>query len=59
MTNTWRLTMVIAPTMNFELIATLNQPTHELHVSLYPDYFKEYNFEDMREFFKKAVESIS
>ncbi|WP_284638273.1 GNAT family N-acetyltransferase [Paenibacillus silviterrae] len=47
--------MVIVPTMNFELIATLNQPAHELHVSLYPDYFKQYDFEAMREFFKKAV----
>jgi len=45
--------MKISGTTDFELIARLNKPIHDLHVSLYPEYFTEYNFEAIRDSFKR------
>ncbi len=47
--------MKISQTADFELLASLNKPIHELHVSLYPEHFTEYNFETIRDSFKQAV----
>ena len=41
--------------MDYELIARLNKPILELHASLYPQYFTEYNFEATRDSFKQWV----
>ncbi|MEW9502412.1 GNAT family N-acetyltransferase [Jeotgalibacillus marinus] len=44
--------MKISPTTNVELIAKLNKHVHDLHSNLYPKYFKEYNYENVKEAFK-------
>lgn len=51
--------MKITRTTDFELLARLNKPIHDLHVSLYPEYFMEYNFEAMRDSFKQWVTNES
>jgi ribosomal protein S18 acetylase RimI-like enzyme len=48
--------MNIKQTYDYELIAKLNKSIHDWHFNLYPKYFKEYNFEASREFFKEAIE---
>jgi diamine N-acetyltransferase len=45
--------MKIETTKNFELLAKLSKTIHDLHVDLYPEEFKEYNFGAMRNFFEK------
>jgi diamine N-acetyltransferase len=45
----------ISQTNNYETVAKLNKCVHELHVSLYPKYFKEYNYENIKEFFKRII----
>lgn len=47
--------MQIDQTFESEVIAALNKHVHEVHVSLYPDYFKEYQFESVNDFFKKVI----
>ncbi|WP_010096571.1 GNAT family N-acetyltransferase [Ornithinibacillus scapharcae] len=44
--------MKIYQTKDAELIAKLNQSVHELHVSLYPSYFKDYHAEKVKTFFE-------
>jgi ribosomal protein S18 acetylase RimI-like enzyme len=45
----------ISRTKNYELIAKLNKPVHDLHFSLYPKYFNEYNYEEIKDAFKKLM----
>lgn len=45
----------ISRTNNFELVAKLNKYVHDLHVNLYPEYFKEYNYDEIKEFFQKII----
>jgi diamine N-acetyltransferase len=47
--------MKIIETTDYEAIARLNQSVQTLHSSLYPEYFKEYNYEDIEEFFKGLI----
>ncbi|WP_123040548.1 GNAT family N-acetyltransferase [Cohnella candidum] len=47
--------MQIIQTSESEVVAHLNKEVHDLHVSLYPAYFKEYHFETVNEFFKNAM----
>lgn len=49
--------MNIEQTKNYELIAKLNKPVHDLHCSLYPKYFREYNFEDVKDLFKQLMKN--
>jgi ribosomal protein S18 acetylase RimI-like enzyme len=42
-------------TIDFELVAKLNKPVHDLHHQLYPTYFKKYDYESMKEFFKSVI----
>lgn len=49
--------MKIGQTKNFELVAKLNKPVHDLHYSLYPKYFNEYNYEEIKEVFKKLMKN--
>lgn len=51
--------MQIIQTTYSEVIARLNKNVHDLHVSLYPHYFKDYQFETANEFFKTAIENPS
>jgi ribosomal protein S18 acetylase RimI-like enzyme len=53
------MVMNITRSTDFELIARLNKPIHELHASLYPQYFTEYNFEAIRDSFEKLVQTDS
>ena len=48
--------MKISRTNNFELVATLNKYVHDLHVNLYPQYFKEYNYVEIKNFFQKIID---
>jgi len=45
----------ISQTNSYQTIARLNKSVHELHVSLYPKYFKKYNYESIREFFRRII----
>ena len=47
--------MKITRTIDYELIARLNKPILELHASLYPQHFTEYNFEATQDSFKQWV----
>ena len=51
--------MKISQTRNFNLIAKLNKYVHELHSNLYPKYFKEYNYENVKDVFKSLVNNES
>lgn len=48
--------MHIHQTNDFELVAKLNKTVHDLHANLYPEYFKEYNFEGIKAFFQKNID---
>lgn len=47
--------MNISQTKNHHHIAKLNKSVHNLHVHLYPDFFKPYNYKVMSEFFHQAM----
>ncbi|KPV43077.1 GNAT family N-acetyltransferase [Alicyclobacillus ferrooxydans] len=47
--------MQITRTTDFELLARLNKPIQDLHVSLHPEFFNEYNLETVREVFRHWV----
>lgn len=49
--------MKIIRTTDFELVAKLNKPIHDLHVSLYPEHFTEYSFEAMRDAFERFMQN--
>jgi ribosomal protein S18 acetylase RimI-like enzyme len=45
----------IIQTSDHEVVALLNKDVHDLHVSLYPEYFKEYNYEAMNDFYQQIM----
>ncbi|QJD83207.1 GNAT family N-acetyltransferase [Cohnella herbarum] len=45
----------IIQTTDHELIARLNKDVHDLHVSLYPEYFKPYNYAAMNDFYQHIM----
>jgi len=47
--------MKIIRTTDYETIAKLNQSVHDLHYELYPKYFKQYDYEAIKEFFKGII----
>lgn len=47
--------MDICRTTDYETLAKLNKPIQDLHASLYPDRFREYNFEAARDTFAECV----
>lgn len=49
--------MKIRQTKDFELVAKLNKPVHDLHFTLYPKHFNKYNYEEIKEVFKKLIEN--
>ncbi|MET3321504.1 UNVERIFIED_ORG: ribosomal protein S18 acetylase RimI-like enzyme [Peribacillus simplex] len=51
--------MKISQTRNFKLVAKLNKYVHDLHSNLYPKYFKEYNYENVKEVFKSLINNES
>jgi ribosomal protein S18 acetylase RimI-like enzyme len=42
-------------TDDYELVARLNKYVHDLHANLYPDYFKPYNFQEVKAFFQGII----
>ncbi|WHX68246.1 GNAT family N-acetyltransferase [Peribacillus frigoritolerans] len=51
--------MNISQTRNYNSVAKLNKYVHDLHSNLYPKYFKEYNFENVKEVFKSLINNES
>lgn len=51
--------MIISQTTDFDTIARLNQSVQVTHSALYPEYFKEYNYEAIKEFFKEKINKPS
>ena len=51
--------MKISQTRNFKSVAKLNKYVHDLHSNLYPKYFKEYNYENVKEVFKSLINNES
>lgn len=51
--------MNISQTRNYKSVAKLNKYVHDLHSNLYPKYFKEYNFENVKEVFKSLINNES
>ncbi|MEK3886378.1 GNAT family N-acetyltransferase [Bacillus sp. FSL K6-3431] len=49
--------MEISQTYDHELIANLNKHVHDLHSTLYPPYFKEYNYEEIKEAYKELMKN--
>lgn len=49
--------MYVSQSRDHEVIAKLNRNVHNLHAKLYPKYFKEYNYNAMKETFKNLVEN--
>ncbi|WP_226666414.1 GNAT family N-acetyltransferase [Metabacillus litoralis] len=47
--------MKISITKDFDVIARLNKPVHDLHCELYPNYFNKFNNNEMKEVFKKLM----
>ncbi|MCZ0703867.1 ribosomal protein S18 acetylase RimI-like enzyme [Natronobacillus azotifigens] len=48
-------TIKVKQTNDYELIAKLNKPVHDLHCALYPERFNTYNFEEMQVLFKELM----
>lgn len=48
--------MKITETKDYETIAILNKGVQELHAELYPESFKEYEYEAIKEFFQKVID---
>ncbi|WP_047985643.1 GNAT family N-acetyltransferase [Ornithinibacillus californiensis] len=48
--------MKVYQTTDAELITNLNKDVHDLHVNLYPEYFKPYNSEEIQSFFQGLVD---
>ncbi|MBD8499284.1 GNAT family N-acetyltransferase [Paenibacillus arenosi] len=47
--------MEVIQTYDYELISKLNEEVQGLHRQLYPEYFKEYNYEEVKQFFKQVM----
>ncbi|KZZ83868.1 GNAT family N-acetyltransferase [Bacillus sp. SJS] len=49
--------MNITRTKDFELVAKLNRYVHDVHTALYPEYFKAYDYSEIRSFFQRIIET--
>jgi diamine N-acetyltransferase len=47
--------MNIYRTMDHETVAVLNEAVQNVHVEAYPEYFKEYQYDEINEFFMKIM----
>lgn len=47
--------MRISLTKDYELVAKLNKYVQDLHTHLFPENFKEYNFVEVKNFFKETM----
>lgn len=48
--------MEISRTNDYEIVARLNKYVHDLHVNLYPEYFKPYDFGEIKTFFQGIID---
>ncbi|HEY4552567.1 MAG TPA: GNAT family N-acetyltransferase [Bacillaceae bacterium] len=48
--------MEVRMTRDHELVANLNKPVHDLHVKLYPEFFKDYDLDCMKTVFQGLME---
>ncbi|QDP41151.1 GNAT family N-acetyltransferase [Radiobacillus deserti] len=48
--------MKVKQTKDYELLAKLNKPVHDLHHSLYPEYFEEYDYDVIKDTFKNQID---
>lgn len=48
--------MKVIRTNDSSIIARLNEPVQELHFKMYPDKFKEYDFESVNDYFKDIID---
>lgn len=48
--------MRVYQTKDPELVAKLNEPVHQLHVERYPELFKPYDFEEVKNFFSGIID---
>ncbi|TCP29727.1 ribosomal protein S18 acetylase RimI-like enzyme [Scopulibacillus darangshiensis] len=51
--------MRIKETKDYDVIAKLNRHVQDLHVALYPEIFRPYNYETMKIFFKNKINKPS
>ncbi|WP_244152630.1 GNAT family N-acetyltransferase [Paenibacillus lactis] len=49
------LNMEVVRSTDSSTIARLNKAVHDLHYSLFPEYFKAYNYEEINQFFQKLM----
>lgn len=47
--------MKVTETNDFECIARLNKPVHDLHYKLYPELFQPYDYDDIKQFFHNVT----
>ncbi|MBD8070660.1 GNAT family N-acetyltransferase [Bacillus sp. PS06] len=47
--------MILSQTRDVELIAKLNKHVHDVHVEQYPEYFQEYNYENILAFYQGII----
>jgi ribosomal protein S18 acetylase RimI-like enzyme len=45
----------IIQSIDYELVSRMNQSIQELHAQIYPEHFKEYNSEAIKQFFKQVI----
>ncbi len=48
--------MKIYQTRDYEVVSSLNRDVQEVHANLYPEYFKKFNIEEVKEFFQKIID---
>ncbi|WP_285766094.1 GNAT family N-acetyltransferase [Peribacillus sp. SI8-4] len=49
--------MKISQTKDFQLIAKLNEHVHDLHFRIYPEHFKEYDYEAVKAGFQSLIQN--
>lgn len=47
--------MKITQTFDYKTIAKLNKYVHDLHFSLYPNEFEEYNYKNFKKYYKEII----
>lgn len=47
--------MKISLTQDYETVAKLNKYVQDVHTDLFPEYFKSYNFVEVKNFFKEII----
>lgn len=51
----WGIDMRISLTTDYEVVAKLNKFVQDIHTHLFPEYFKPYNYVEVKTFFKETI----